>query len=191
MPSPNDPTVSNFLKFLDPQDPSYKDINWLMTNVFCAQHGSPPTRPAVGIAGGASGLGPQFAGTQHVRDLFAQLTTSFPNLHYARINNPPAPDCYSDDKDTIVIQALLETGPHRAQWFAGSHNAYSKPLSDIEPAGKATAVPTCAVFKFDPKTTGDNKIVRLGIYMDRWQMSIDLWAGTPHPKYAGRPFPHP
>jgi hypothetical protein len=187
MPSPNDPTVADFLKVFTPGSGQYKNIGWLMNNVFCAQNGKSPTRPVVGIAGAAGGLGPQFLGTQKVTDLFTQLATSFPDLKYS----PTPPHCYSDDQNTIIIQAVLHTGKHAAPWFAGSHYAYSKPLSDIEPAGKSSQVPTCAVFIFDPKATGDNKIVRLGIYMDRWQMSVDLWPGTPHPKYAGRPFPHP
>lgn len=186
MPSPNDPTVASFLSVFTPGTAHYKNITWLMSNVFCAQN-NPPTRPIVGIAGAASGLGPQFLGTQKVTDLFVQLTTSFPDLSYTVI----PPYCYSDDQNTIIVQAGLNTGAHAAQWFAGGHYAYSKPLSDIDPAGKSSQVPTCAVFIFDPAATGDNKIVRLGIYMDRWQMSVDLWAGTPQPRYTGRPFPHP
>lgn len=192
MPSPNDPTVAAFLSVFNPGSGRYKDVGWLMSDLFCAEDGNqlaqiPPSRPVVGIAGAASGLGPQFLGRQKVTDLFTQLTRSFPDLSYAVI----APHCYSDNQNTIIVQAVLNTGRHAAQWFPGGHYAYSKPLSDIDPAGKISQVPTCAVFNFEPAATGDNKIVRLGIYMDRWQMSVDLWQGTPQPKYAGRPFPHP
>jgi hypothetical protein len=188
MANPNDPTVANFFNVFTPGDPHYEDIPWLMNN-FCAQAGPPgnPTRPTVGIAGAAGGIGPQFAGTQKVTDLFTQLITSFPTLRYST----SGPFCYSGDQNTIIVQTLLVTGNYAVPWFPGNHYAYSKPLSDIDASGKSSDVPTCAVFIFNPPVTGDNKIVRLAIYMDRWQMSVDLWPGAPQPRYSGRPFPLP
>jgi hypothetical protein len=188
MANPNDPTVANFFNVFDPTNAHYQDIPWLMNN-FCAEAGPPghPTRPTVGIAGAAGGIGPQFAGTQKVTDLFTQLTISFPNLKYAT----SGPFCYSGDQYTIIVQTLLSTGGYTQPWFPGNHYAYSKPLSDSEPSGKNSQVPTCAVFSFNPPVTGDNSIVRLAIYMDRWQMSVDLWPGTPQPRYSRRPFPIP
>jgi hypothetical protein len=101
--------------------------------------------------------------------------------------------CSSPDKNknTIIVETTLDTGLHVSPWFAKTDtDFYSKPLSDIEPdQNQSSTRPACAVFVFDP---GTDKIFRLGIYMDRWQMAVDLW---PHakkdPKSGIRPFPTP
>jgi hypothetical protein len=190
MANPNDPTVANFFEVFTPGDIHFGDTTWLM-NSFCADAGpaAHPTRPTVGIASAAGGasLGPQFEGQTKIKGLFDQLFMSFPNLQYA--TSPPS--CYSGDQNTIIVQTLLTTGGYTQPWFPGTHPAYSKPLSDIEASGKSSKVPACAVFSFNPTATGDNTIVRLAIYMDRWQLSVDLWPGTPQPRYSRRPFPAP
>jgi hypothetical protein len=72
--------------------------------------------------------------------------------------------------------------PWNPQTF--SSNFYSLPLSGIDPDPKKKAtsqVPACAVFTFDPAS---HMIKQLGVYMDRWQMTADLWI-------KDRAFPHP
>ena len=177
---PNDPTIAKFFEVFTPGN-KYKKIGWLVANVFCPDT---PTPPSVGIAIGADPMGPQFRGVAAVTKLFKQLTTSFPNLVYWPSSGTPY--CYSDDQLTTTIQTTLKTGPHTKPWFAFGDPAYSKPLSDIEPRSQKSIVPTCSVFTFD----SNHKILRLGIYMDRWQMAVDLWPGTPT-KSGIRPFPHP
>jgi hypothetical protein len=87
-----------------------------------------------------------------------------------------------------VTKAQLNTGKHQKPWFPFGHDAYSKPLSDTEPDKTQFAfVPACAVFTFD----NAQKISNLAIYMDRWQMAVDLWPGTSAGKKPGRHFPAP
>jgi hypothetical protein len=179
MPSPNDPAVTEFVGFFTPGTAHYKDVNWLVNHVFCANAGNPITRPVVGIASSAGGAGPQFPGTGPITTLFQQLITSFQHLRAPIL----PPRCYSDDLNTITLQMTLVTGAHGVPWFQNPPY-YSKPLSDIFAAGRGSSTPTCTVFTFDPATTGDNKATRLGIYMDRWQMALDLWDRIhvwPHP----------
>jgi hypothetical protein len=183
MPSPNDPAVTAFVNFFTPGNVNYRNVNWLGSNVFCANAGAPITRPVVGIASTAGGAGPQFAGVgpgQPINILFQQLITSFPNLHATVL----PPRCYSDDQNTITLQMTLVTGAQSGRWFQPPSPYYSKPLSDIFAAGQSSSTPTCTVFTFNPVATGDNKATRLGIYMDRYQMALDLWDHIhvwPHP----------
>ena len=90
---------------------------------------------------------------------------------------------YSDDGQTIGVQTTLTTsGFSGAQWFAQGQPGYSKPLSDMMPTGRSSTPPSYTVFTFD----SNNAIRNLAIFMDRWQMAVDLWqpgnieASIPH-----------
>jgi hypothetical protein len=78
---------------------------------------------------------------------------------------------YCSNGDTLIVQATFSTGPQTADWFPKTSQYYSRPLSDIKHHGAQTTVPTCAVFTLD----SSDLIQQLGIYMDRWQMALDLW----------------
>lgn len=177
-----------------PALPHWRDVNWMMTNLFSANAGGPPPAPitpGVGIGGGIqNSMGPQFQGTAAVTTLFNKLIDSFPKLVFAAWPGPAPLYCSSlPDGNTITVQATLSTGTHAKQWFPPTHPAYSKPLSDIVPSqhdARNSSVPVCAVFTFDT-TLGNppNRILNLAFYLDRWQMAVDLW---PHGRF---PFPHP
>jgi hypothetical protein len=135
--------------------------------------------PSVGIASGAGPVGPQFSGVGPVTTLFNRLFSCLQNLSYTSVG----PFC--SNANTTIVQATLGYDFMKNPWFQKGEAAvghyHSKPLSDIKtPTSAPTAlnpaptVPTCAVFTFDT----DTKIVRLGIYMDRWKMAVDLWDGT-------------
>jgi hypothetical protein len=158
----------------------------------------PPTSPTLGIASNAGPTGPQFPGHDNILKVFTQLVLSFPHLVFAPSVIDPLTNkaiyCSSSDSNTIMVEASLDTGKHTNPWFSKTDvDFYSKPLSDIEPDGnQKSTVPACAVFVFDPANQG--KILRLGIYMDRWQMAVDLWPqpqSKKAPKSAVRPFPVP
>jgi hypothetical protein len=165
-----------------------------------------PTSPSLGIAGGnqtnanpplslGPQLGPQFPGQSAIITCFTQIVTSFPASTFTPLPPGSPVYCYSSDGNTIAVPAILHTGNQAKgkPWFPYGHPAYSKPLSDIEPDGSQTSdVPACAVFTFD--TTAGNpqfRILNLAIFMDRWQMAVDLWPNTGHGKHQPRPFPAP
>jgi hypothetical protein len=163
-----------------------------------------PTSPSLGLAGGnqtnanpplseGPQLGPQFLGQSAIITCFTQIVTSFPGSTFTPLPPGSPVYCYSSDGNTITVPAILHTDKHTKPWFAFGHPAYSKPLSDLEPDGKQISdVPACAVFTFD--TTGGNppnRILNLAIFMDRWQMAVDLWPSTGKGKHQPRPFPAP
>jgi hypothetical protein len=133
-----------------------------MSQVFSAN-------PSAGIANNAGPTGPWFTGVGPVTALFEQLcgpgNAAFPQLSYTTV--PP----FCSNGNTVIVQATLNTGPHTGSWFRKTSPYYSRPLSDIVAYGASTTVNTCAVFTFD----SSNLIQTLGIYMDRWQMALDLW----------------
>jgi hypothetical protein len=163
-----------------------------------------PASPSLGIAGGnqtnanpplsiGPQLGPQFQGRSAIITCFTQLVASFRAPTFTTL--PPANPvyCYSPDGNTITVPAILHTDRHVKPWFPFGHVLYSKPLSDLEPDGtQISDVPACAVFTFD--TTGGNppnRILNLAIFMDRWQMAVDLWPNASRGKHQPRPFPTP
>jgi hypothetical protein len=167
--------------------------------LFSPDAGNPVTSPTVGIGGNTQSLGPSFTGNAAITALFTELLSSFPSLTFMAFPAPANPAfCVAQgNTNLIVIQAQLQTGPHMAQWFppnAGAKRSYySKPLSDLVPAGqnenaKKSIVPVCAAFTFDPANPiapNQYKILNLAFYLDRWQFAADLWM---HGHY---PFPHP
>jgi hypothetical protein len=167
-------TIDNFFSVFDPSSGPgiYLDVDYLMDQF----SGS----PKVGIANNASPSGPQFSGYVDVSALFTRLFNCFQKLSFKAI----PPYCSDTTTKTVIVQATLKTDVMQNKWFQPSDgNFYSKPLSDIVPDGaKKSTIAACVVFTFD----ASNKIDRLGIYMDRWQMAVDLWDGKP-----AHPFPHP
>jgi hypothetical protein len=174
--NPNDPTLDDFFNVLNNvSDTNYHSSTYLTTSVFCAEVGSPPTLPAVGI----TDHGPNFQGTADVKLLFDQLFTSFPDVALAPLSG--APRLYSTDGFTIGIQTTL-TGTQKDKWFkhatGGQKDHYSPPLSDIKPDKiHVMVIPACAVFNFD----NSNLITRLWLYLDRYRMQQQL---TPPPSAA-------
>jgi hypothetical protein len=131
--------------------------------------------------------GPQFPTPSAVKIVLKQIVSSFPHATFKPVPSAAAA-VYCSSGNTIMVQAQLSTGKHQKPWFPFGHDAYSKPLSDIEPDKTQFAfVPACTVFLFD----NAQKIVNLAIYMDRWQMAVDLWPGTAIGKKPGRRFPAP
>jgi hypothetical protein len=163
-----------------------------------------PVTPSLGIAGGIQSNanpplsigpvdGPQFLGRSAIITCLTQIVTSFPTSIFKTlpVGKPPV-YCSSSDGNMIIVTAMLHTGNQAKAkpWFSYGHPAYSKPLSDIEPDGTQTSdVPACAVFTFD--TTNPGRILNLAIFMDRWQMAVDLWPSTGQGKHQPRPFPTP
>lgn len=131
--------------------------------------------------------GPQFPTPDAIKLAFNQIVKSFPHAIFTPFPSAAAA-VYCSSGNTIIVQAQLNTGKHQKLWFPFGSSAYSKPLSDIEPDGTQNAfVPACAVFTFDTA----QKILNLAIYMDRWQMAVDLWPGIGTGKHPGRHFPTP
>ncbi len=194
-PNPNTGTADNFFGFFATGATTPQDIISVMT-LFSPDSGgtvlpfpTKPTSPSLGIAH----AGPQFFGQTAISLLFNKLITSFPNLKFTPSvfvpnSHPPVPlYCYSQDGNTIAVQATLATGPFMQAWFSSSEQAYSKPLSDIEPDQHSVSyVPAYAAFTFD----GNNLIKNLAIFMDRWQMAVDLYPGVKG-NSGVRPFPTP
>ena len=164
-------SVTNFFNVFTPGQQNYRDINYLMSNVFSGN-------PTVGIANNAGPEGPSFTGATQVSDLFNQLcgpgNAAFPQLSYT----PVLPYC--SNGNTLIVQATLDTGPQTGDWFSKTSPYYSRPLSDIKHHGAQTTIPTCAVFTLD----SGGLIQGLGIYMDRWQMALDLWDQSRPPHLA-------
>ena len=202
----NTDTVNSFFTYFDPTKNNYlpnnPDINSFMKTCFAPDAGTkPPSTPSVGIGANVVPQGPQFYGYNAVYAFFDAMISSFPNLNYAAAG----PLCYSskdgnkiDANPVIIVQTILKTGALQAPWLPVDNLSnppqqfYSKPLSDIEVEPDATKkkksnMPACAVFTFDK----NSYILNLAIYMDRWQVAVDLWRGTPQPKFGGRPFPTP
>lgn len=133
-------------------------------------------------------LGPQFPNPDAIKIAFNQIVTSFPHATFVPFPQSPPGPVYCSSGNTIIVQAQLSTGKHLKPWFPFGSDPYSKPLSDIEPDKTQFAfVPACAVFTFD----NAQKILNLAIYMDRWQMAVDLWPGVGTGKKPGRHFPTP
>jgi hypothetical protein len=132
-------------------------------------------------------LGPQFLTPSAVKIVLKQIVSSFPHATFKPVPSAAAA-VYCSSGNTIIVQAQLSTGKHLKPWFPFGSDPYSKPLSDIEPDKTQFAfVPACAVFTFD----NAQKILNLAIYMDRWQMAVDLWPGVGTGKKPGRHFPTP
>jgi hypothetical protein len=188
----NTDTINNgFFAVVSSTGGQYKQIDWLMQNVFCSNDDNTnPTIPTVGIAAGADPQGPQFVGVDQVTALFtALLVTTFPNANFYPV--PKTSYCYSSsdgqkiDGNTIVVQARLDTDLLQQRWLPSTStlNFYSLPLSEIDPDPKKqrkATVPACAVFTFN----NSHQIQQLGVYMDRWFMADKLWP-------RNRAFPHP
>lgn len=173
MGTPDD-TLSDFLNVLnDTSSPTYHDVNYLMSNVFCKDDPQNGT-PSVGI----TDSGPQFIGTLKVSILFSQLFATFPSV--ALLPLPGAPRLCSPGPyrpRTIGLQLTL-TGVQLARWFPHGNPHYSPPLSDIHPDGvHMMNVPACAVFSFD----NDGCLMHMAIYLDRFRMMQQL---TPAPSLA-------
>ena len=178
------------------QNPS-PNITAMMTGIFSSS--APATLPTLGIAAGTEGnpnqwqgpqLGPQFIGVTAVTACFNQIIKSFPNATFTTL--PSANPVYLQDypnNTQVAVPAVLTTGKHQAPWFQFGSTAYSKPLSDIEPdKNQQSIVPACTIFTFD----NNNFITNLAIFMDRWQMAVDLWPSKPTGKNkVARPFPLP
>ena len=185
--------------------PTPAQITAFVPNLFSPDTpGGAPTSPSLGIAGGnqtnanpplseGPQLGPQFQGQSAIITCFTRIVTSFPASTFTPLPPGSPVYCYSSDGNTITVPAILHTDKHMKPWFPFGHPAYSKPLSDLEPDGKQISdVPACAVFTFD--TTGGNppnRILNLAIFMDRWQMAVDLWPNTGRGKHQARSFPSP
>jgi hypothetical protein len=177
-----------------------------------------PTTPSLGIAAGnqtngssqGPQIGPQFLGQSAIITCFTQIfVKSFNTATFTTLpaNNPTF--CYSsadgkavDGSPVITVPAILHTGNQLegGQWFPYGSPAYSKPLSDIEPDGtQSSDVPACVVFTFDPTVRANPLIYNLAIFIDRWQMAVDLWPGLVpvtglvpgKAKHQPRPFPTP
>jgi hypothetical protein len=185
MATTNMDTVTAFFKVFA-STPANSDIDNLVDTYFSAS-------ASLGISPGGDTqqgpqLGPQFPTPAGVKTAFKQIVASFPHATFAPFPLPPATAVYCSNGNTIIVQAQLNTGKHIKPWFPFGSDPYSKPLSDIEPDKTQFAfVPACAVFTFD----NAQKILNLAIYMDRWQMAVDLWPGVGTGKKPGRHFPTP
>jgi hypothetical protein len=175
-----------------------------VTALFSPDGTGTPLTPSVGIGASTQDpQGPAFRGNAGITALFTELLSSFPGLTFVPYPTSTPVFCVAQyDPNTIIIQAQLITGSHVARWFPPDAPAkrryYSKPLSDLVPAGQNEAgqnenlhkstVPICAVFTFDPANTiatNQHTILNLGMYLDRWKFATDLWVHGHHP------FPHP
>ncbi len=158
------------------------DVNvGAIVDLFVSDAAGPAT---VGLTLGTASLGPWFSGKtgpNSITSLFTALNQSFPNLALTYPNNErPA------DGDTVVVEALLNTGPQGAQW-GPQGAAASPPISPIHPApvGKPNGsqnLPVCAVFRFG--AGGGIRI--LSLYFDRWRLAQDLWDGMHPPNLEPR-----
>jgi hypothetical protein len=198
----NTGTVKTFFNYFNPANASYLpnsgDIATFMKTCFVPDAGTtPPSTPSVGIGANVDPKGPQFYGYNAVYAFFEALITSFPNIEYDLVG----PLCYSsadatniDANPAIIVPAMLNAGALQAVWLpvdriSKPHQQfYSKPLSDLEvepdkTKRKTSTRPSCPVFTFQ-----GNLISTLAIYMDRWQMAVDLWRGTGG---SPRSFPNP
>ena len=160
----------------------------MMKAIFSGDTG---TAPSLGIAAGDQSqgpqLGPQFVSVKDVTMCFKQIITSFPAATFTTL--PAVNPVYLAGSNQEAVPAVLTTNKHQAPWFQFGSKAYSKPLSDIEPDNnQQSVVPACTIFSFD----GSNLITNLAIFMDRWQMAVDLWPSKPHGNNKlARPFPIP
>jgi hypothetical protein len=192
-------TVNTFFNAWTPS-PSPAQIAAFVPNLFSPDTpAGAPTSPSLGIGAGnqtnanpplsqGPQVGPQFQGRAAIITCFTQIVTSFRAPTFTTLPAANAVYCYSLDGNTITVPAILHTNNHDNPWFPFGHPAYSKPLSDLEPDGtQGSDVPACAVFTFDPQ----NRILNLAIFMDRWQMAVDLWPNTGRRKHQPRPFPTP
>jgi hypothetical protein len=207
--------VNNFFNFFATTPPDLNHIQNFVPTVFSPDTptGNPLT-PTLGIAAGnqtnanlslGPQNGPQFLGQSNIITCFQQIfltsfkTATFVPLPAFGASNPKF--CYSsadgmtiDPNPMIIVPAILHTGNQAKgkPWFPYGHPMYSKPLSDIEPDGNQTSdVPACVVFTFDPTASSNPLIWNLAIFIDRWQMAVDLWPNTGHGKHQPRPFPTP
>jgi hypothetical protein len=164
-----DDTLAEYFRVLNDASSGtgvYHDVDHLMKRVFCPDNTSKKI-PSVGI----TDHGPQFIGAPHVKTLFTQLFTTFPNLSLDP--EPNAPYLYSPSNYptlTIAIQTTLR-GTHDKEWFPKGDPHYSPPLSDIHPDRlHLMSIPACAVFSFDANA----KVTHLAIYLDRYRMMRQL-----------------
>jgi hypothetical protein len=183
----NTDTVTAFFTFF--AHPTIPGVDPLVDTYFSA-NGSLGISPGSDTQQGPQ-AGPQFPDPGAVKLVLKQIITSFPHITFQ-----PVPDAatavYCSSGNTIMVQASFSTGKHQKPWFHFGHSAYSKPLSDIEPDNSQNAfIPACAVFTFSPPPPPPFLINNLAIYMDRWQMAVDLWPGINPGKKPGRHFPTP
>ena len=157
----------------------YKNINFLINEVFCADEGG---YPWIGIAH----HGPQFRHEAGVRKLYGQVFGSFPDIWWGPSTSAPAqttapvpvvplaPRLYSNDGShppTIGVQTTM-VGTFHQPWF--QDQAYSLPLSAITPSKppKRTNTPSFAVFVFGAKDP--TRVSHVSFYMDRYNQARDL-----------------
>jgi hypothetical protein len=148
-----------------------------MNDVFCADDPAGDA-PWVGI----TQHGPQFRGQTHVKGLFQQLITTFPDIWWQESTTRPnithVPRLYSNDAfklATVGVQTTL-FGTHKSPWFQDIR--YSLPLSAIKPSNRATEAPSFAVFTFGAKDP--TRVSQLSFYMDRYSQMRQVQAYHDH-----------
>jgi hypothetical protein len=174
----NEDTLDDFFAVLGdpPGSGNYKNVNYLMSDVFCPDGGVKPNQvPWVGI----TDHGPNFQTASDVELLFNRLFTSFPDLTLTRLEG--APLLSSDDDSTLGIQTTLK-GSYSDSWFPNGSSHYSRPLSRIPVSNpnKAATIPAFAVFTFDD----DELLSHLAIYLDRYRFITYLGPETVADIYA-------
>ena len=159
---------------------TYKNIDILINDVFCADDVANEL-PWVGIAR----HGPQFRGVTHVKALFHQLITTFPDIWWQESTThpkvTPVPRLYSNDTfrpATVGAQTTL-WGTHKSPWFQDGR--YSLPLSGIKPSNKVTEAPSFAVFSFSAKDP--SRVSQLSFYMDRYNQMREVQAYSDHTEF--------
>jgi hypothetical protein len=159
---------------------TYRNVNILMTDVFCADNGA--GLPWVGIAR----HGPQFRGAAQVRGLYEQIFRSFPDIWWGESTTYPdltrVPRLYSNDAwapPTIGVQTTM-VGTLQEPWFPDDQDPrFSLPLSGIQRAtNKRADVPSFAVFVFSD-AKDPTRVSQVSFYMDRYSQTRDLQPGSP------------
>jgi hypothetical protein len=174
-------TLDKFFSVFDASSGAgtYKNVDILMNNVFCADNGA--GLPWVGIAS----HGAQFRGAAAVRGLYGQIFTSFPDIWWGPSTTYPptdVPRLYSNDAwapPTVGVQTTM-IGTLQQPWFQNPSH-YSLPLSGIavNKPPKATNTPSFAVFVFGAQDP--TRVSQVSFYMDRYNQARDLQPLGPMP----------
>jgi hypothetical protein len=165
-------TITAFLDVINnATNGNYHDQKFLVDTYFVQDSGAGAgALPMVAVTEHNTTTGPAFLGTKKIKKMFSRLFTAFPDVTLTPLI--PATPLYltSQDTNTIAVQCTL-TGTHSDWWFpkADSDKFYSKPLSDITPAGVQIAIPAIPVFTFVGAS-----ISQLAIYMDRYHFIKQL-----------------
>jgi hypothetical protein len=157
----NNETLDAVLSILNNTgDAHYHIASYLVTTHFCANdNATAPTIPSVGL----TTYGPSFFGQTDVTALFTEIFNSFPDFAFNVV--PPRYNSAAG----IAIRGTI-SGTQKKSWFHMGNPHYSKPISDIYPAGNKKAdVPACAIVSFDAF-----EITNLMIYFDRYIMNQQL-----------------